>query len=251
MHILDSFVLFSSESISDILTRFERFSTFKRLLDAADLTKFMNGSRNNSRTVFAPTNDAFSQLPAGAVDCLLRSENRRALGKLLLAHVTFPAEYNSTLALRTFVYTFSGIYLVVNVTDGVIYLTRGRIPIQDVDQPARNGVVHTLPRVIVPSFINFARLCPDMGTATTPTTTTTTTTTATTSTTATSPTTTGTVGTASTPSTTTGTTGTPEVPTDLFISGSGDIVPPIPVVNDGADYYEKAGDDYEKEDYEE
>jgi len=238
VHILNSFVLFSSESISDILTRAESFSTFKRLLDAADLTKFLNGSRNNSRTVFAPTNDAFSQLPTGAVDCLLRTENRRALNLLLLTHVTFPAEYNSTLALRTFVYTFSGIYLVVNATGGVIYLTRSRIPVQNVDQPARNGVVHTLPRVIVPSYINFARLCPDMGTATTPT----------------SPTTTGTVGTATTPSTTSATTGTPEVPTSDLFSGSGDILPPIPVVSDSMkddDYYQKE-DDYgnnENDDY--
>jgi len=130
-------------------------------------------------------------------------------------------------------------HLVVNATGGVIYLTRGRIPVQNVDQPARNGVVHTLPRVIVPSSINFAQLCPDMGTATTPT----------------SPTTTGTVGTATTPSATSATTGTPEVPTSDLFSGSGDILPPIPVVSDSMkddDYYQKEDDDgnNENEDYE-
>jgi uncharacterized surface protein with fasciclin (FAS1) repeats len=38
-------------------------------------------------TVFAPTNDAFSALPAGTVDTLLKPENKSALDKVLTYHV--------------------------------------------------------------------------------------------------------------------------------------------------------------------
>jgi uncharacterized surface protein with fasciclin (FAS1) repeats len=38
-------------------------------------------------TVFAPTNDAFAKLPAGAVDTLLKPENKDALTKVLTYHV--------------------------------------------------------------------------------------------------------------------------------------------------------------------
>ena len=227
VHIIDSFPLFSCESIADVLDRIDTFSTFKQLLDAARFTPFLNSSRNNSRTVFAPTNDAFSQLPSCAADCLLRNTSRRALKALLLTHVTFPAEYNSTLALRSFVYTFSGKSLAVNVTDGVVRLTRDRIPIETADLAARNGVVHGLPRVIVPQSINFTRMCPDICTGTSPTTATTATT-ATMATTATTATMATTATTASTMTTTT-----PEIPTagppiDPLNTGSG-VVDPVPV----------------------
>jgi uncharacterized surface protein with fasciclin (FAS1) repeats len=38
-------------------------------------------------TVFAPTNDAFSKLPAGTVDTLLKPENKDQLTKILTYHV--------------------------------------------------------------------------------------------------------------------------------------------------------------------
>src|SRR6266849_446450 len=38
-------------------------------------------------TVFAPTNEAFSKLPAGTVDTLLKPENKEALTKVLTYHV--------------------------------------------------------------------------------------------------------------------------------------------------------------------
>ena len=38
-------------------------------------------------TVFAPTNDAFENLPAGTVETLLKSENKATLSKVLTYHV--------------------------------------------------------------------------------------------------------------------------------------------------------------------
>src|ERR1700693_3772237 len=38
-------------------------------------------------TVFAPTNEAFAKLPSGAVDSLLKMENKATLTKILTYHV--------------------------------------------------------------------------------------------------------------------------------------------------------------------
>jgi uncharacterized surface protein with fasciclin (FAS1) repeats len=38
-------------------------------------------------TVFAPTNEAFAELPAGTVDNLLKPENKKTLDKILTYHV--------------------------------------------------------------------------------------------------------------------------------------------------------------------
>ncbi len=43
--------------------------------------------RPGAFTVFAPTNEAFAKLPAGAVENLLKPENEDALTKVLTYHV--------------------------------------------------------------------------------------------------------------------------------------------------------------------
>ena len=47
-------------------------------------------------TVFAPTNEAFSALPAGTVDTLLKPENKKTLDKILTYHVV-PGRLNSAM----------------------------------------------------------------------------------------------------------------------------------------------------------
>ena len=116
----------------------------------------------------------------------------------------------------------------MNVTDGVVRLTRDRIPIETADRAARNGVVHGLPRVIVPRFINFTRMCPDICTGTSPTTATTAT------------------------STTTATTEEPEIPSAGPpidpLEGSG-VVDPVPVrVSIDYDEDDKNDDEDDKND---
>ena len=160
MHVVDSLIPTSADTIADILDGDEeQYGTFKDLLDAAELTDFLN--RNNSRTVFAPTNAAFDNLRNGVVDCLLEEENRWALKSLLRIHVTYPVEYTSSLSLRSFIPTFSGFFLKVQDINGTVHLTRDEIPLERADTPARNGVIHTLGEVIVPQCIDFDKLCPD------------------------------------------------------------------------------------------
>ena len=62
-----------------------RFTTFKQALDAANLTVFFQW--DNPLTVFAPTDKAFSNLPEGLLEELLKPDNREKLVSLLAYHV--------------------------------------------------------------------------------------------------------------------------------------------------------------------
>ncbi len=60
-------------------------TTLVAAVKAAGLVETLEG--DGPFTVFAPTNDAFRDLPAGTVDNLLKSENKPTLVKILTYHV--------------------------------------------------------------------------------------------------------------------------------------------------------------------
>ena len=62
-----------------------RFTIFKQALDAAKLTVFFQW--DNPLTIFAPTDEAFSNLPEGLLEELLKPDNREKLVSLLAYHV--------------------------------------------------------------------------------------------------------------------------------------------------------------------
>src|SRR5437763_8543416 len=60
-------------------------TTLVAAVKAAGLVETLEGT--GPFTVFAPTNEAFSKLPAGTVDTLLKPENKTTLTKVLTYHV--------------------------------------------------------------------------------------------------------------------------------------------------------------------
>src|SRR6476620_5719568 len=61
------------------------FKTLAKALAAADLVGTLQGA--GPFTVFAPTDEAFAKLPAGALDNLLKPENKAQLRRILTYHV--------------------------------------------------------------------------------------------------------------------------------------------------------------------
>ena len=165
VHVMDSFIPLSANTIARVLeSQPDRFSTFNRLLEGAGIMRYLRKAKK-SRTVFAPTNEAFDELPSGAVECLLSRKNKQYLKNLVLIHIAAPAEYTSTLVERSRVPTFAWYRLIISSDDnGTILVTRDQIPIQEADIPANNGVIHVLPNVIVPPGIDFEKLCPTVAT---------------------------------------------------------------------------------------
>ena len=111
-------------------------------------------------TVFAPTNDAFSKLPAGTVDTLLKPENRDKLTNILTYHVV-PGRYSSKTILAAIqsgggtatLKTVSGGKLTAAVQDGKVVLTDengGTSTVTKADLMESNGIVHVVDSVVLP-----------------------------------------------------------------------------------------------------
>ncbi|XP_064405588.1 periostin-like [Halichondria panicea] len=150
VHIVDNFLPFSSDTIKDVLTQqSSRFSIFQQLAEKADIAELLDVPQK-SQTVFAPTNDAFDP---GFVDCLLKDANKGYLSTFVLLHISYPAEFTTTLSERNYVPTFIS-RLKVNLAEELVSITNANIipnriiPLDGTDLPARNGVIHAIPEII-------------------------------------------------------------------------------------------------------
>ena len=79
--------------IVDTAVKAGQFTTLSTALKAAGLVDTLKGA--GPFTVFAPTDDAFKKLPEGAVENLLKPENKAELVKVLTYHVV-PGKVMST-----------------------------------------------------------------------------------------------------------------------------------------------------------
>jgi uncharacterized surface protein with fasciclin (FAS1) repeats len=111
-------------------------------------------------TVFAPTNGAFSALPAGTVDTLLKPENKGTLTKVLTYHVV-PGRMDAAMLAqeirrqggRAMLKTASGGTLSASMSGSNIVITDDKggmstVSIADVYQS--NGVIHVVDKVLLP-----------------------------------------------------------------------------------------------------
>ncbi len=99
-------------------------------------------------TVFAPTNEAFSKLPAGTLEDLLKPQNKDKLRRILEYHVT-------TSSLRTDFFRdgmklgmADGNSATISVKDGKVQINGANV-IGSV--PASNGIIHVIDAVILPA----------------------------------------------------------------------------------------------------
>ena len=75
----------TSKNIVETAVQSGKFNTLVAALKAAGLVNTLNGK--GPFTVFAPSDTAFSKLPAGTVDGLLMPENKAKLASILAYHV--------------------------------------------------------------------------------------------------------------------------------------------------------------------
>jgi uncharacterized surface protein with fasciclin (FAS1) repeats len=112
-------------------------------------------------TVFAPTNSAFSALPAGTVDTLLKPENKPALARVLTYHVV-PGKLDAA-ALEKAIKAGYGSATLKTASGGTLWAmmngdrnivlkdTRGSVAsISTYDVYQSNGVIHVIDRVLLP-----------------------------------------------------------------------------------------------------
>ena len=119
-----------------------RFQTLVAALDRADLVGALAGE--GPFTVFAPTDEAFAALPDGVLARLLTPAGKEDLQRILANHVV-PARVRSTDLLSTkSAATLAGTKLPIR-------LRVGDANVIQADVLCRNGVIHVIDRVLVPS----------------------------------------------------------------------------------------------------
>ena len=156
VHIIDKVLLpdFGQEdtTVYSIIKASPIHTTLEAAIDAAELGETLSG--DGPFTVFAPTDDAFDALPAGALDELLA--DIPLLTEILLHHVHSGNVLSTDLSDGMEVPTLNNDVLIVSIDAGSVM-----IDISTVIQPdivANNGVVHVINAVLVaddePTTIN-------------------------------------------------------------------------------------------------
>ena len=132
-------------SIAAIVAASPSHQTLEAALVAAELVGALDG--DGPFTVFAPTDAAFSALPAGTLDALL-ADPSGALTSVLLYHVVSGQGVLSTQLTSGEIETAAGEMAVARVTSSGVFINDAQVTVADII--ARNGVVHVIDRVLTP-----------------------------------------------------------------------------------------------------
>jgi uncharacterized surface protein with fasciclin (FAS1) repeats len=122
------------------------FNTLVTALQAAGLADTLKGK--GPFTVFAPTDDAFSKLPAGTVESLLKPENKDKLRAILLYHVVSGDVTAAQVMKLSLAKTVNGQDLKISVNNGTVMVNDATVVKADV--VASNGVIHVIDTVLLP-----------------------------------------------------------------------------------------------------
>ena len=132
----------------DIVATAKAAGTFGTLLKAAQAAGLVDTLEGPGPfTVFAPTDDAFTALPAGTLDKLLADP--AALKKVLLYHVVAGAVTADQVVGLTSATSVEGAPIAITVKDGKVYLNDAA-QVVATDIAATNGVIHVIDHVILP-----------------------------------------------------------------------------------------------------
>ena len=148
----------ANKDIIDNAVNSKDHTTLVAAIKAAGLVETLKGP--GPFTVFAPTNAAFTALPAGTVDTLLKPESKPALTKVLTYHVVAGKMDAASLTKaitagggKASLKTVSGGTLTAMAAGGKVTVTdesggSANVTIADVMQS--NGVIHVVDKVLLP-----------------------------------------------------------------------------------------------------
>jgi uncharacterized surface protein with fasciclin (FAS1) repeats len=144
--------MFRSKNIIQNAVNSKDHTTLVAAVKAAGLVDTLEGK--GPFTVFAPTNAAFAKLPAGAVDTLVKPENKATLTRILTYHVVPGKLEASDLTDGKTLKTVEGEELTVKRSGDTVMIIDSKggsstVTIPNVNQS--NGVIHVVDAVLMPS----------------------------------------------------------------------------------------------------
>ena len=148
-----------AKNIADNAVNSKEHTTLIAALKASGLLETLKGA--GPFTLFAPTNRAFNKLPKGAVDALMKPENKDKLSAIIKYHV-LPGKISSV-AIMNSIKSNQGTYVAQTVAGGNLTFTMNgdaisvkdekggvsQITIKDVNQS--NGIIHVINTILLPN----------------------------------------------------------------------------------------------------
>ena len=131
------------QDIVDTAVAAGSFNTLAKALQAAGLVETLKGK--GPFTVFAPTDAAFAKLPAGALDDLLKPENKQKLTQILTYHVVSGKVTEADVTQLKSAKTVNGGSVRISAAGGSVMVDNSRVLKADV--MASNGVIHVIDSV--------------------------------------------------------------------------------------------------------
>ena len=151
--------MYPTKTIVDNAMNSADHTTLVAAVKAAGLVDTLNGK--GPFTVFAPTNAAFEQLPAGTVEKLLQPENKSMLTTVLTYHVV-AGKYDSK-ALASLIAKGKGKAQLKTVSGGTLWAMMdgknivlrdekgGTSTVTTADVFQSNGIIHVINMVLMPN----------------------------------------------------------------------------------------------------
>jgi len=135
-----------SMNIVEVAVSAGSFNTLVAAVQAAGLVETLSGE--GPFTVFAPTDEAFAQIPEDQLNALLA--DKEALTAVLTYHVVAGKVMAEDVVKLTSAETVNGQSVDIQVMDGKVMVDGAEVITADVE--ASNGVIHIINKVILPDM---------------------------------------------------------------------------------------------------
>lgn len=146
IHVIDAVIMPSFDKLPTVATEAKQFSTLLAAVKAAGLVEALSG--DDPLTVFAPTDEAFSKLPEGTVESLLKPENKEKLTSILTYHVVPGRVYSDAALEAGTAKTLQGDSVSIGASGDSAKVNDATLLKTDID--ASNGVIHVIDSVLMP-----------------------------------------------------------------------------------------------------
>jgi len=136
--------------MADLLETASNAGTFNTLLKAVEATELVETLKTpGPYTVFAPTDEAFAQLPEGTLESLL--QNIPKLKRIVAYHVAFGDVRAEDLMQIEEAETMEGSIVAIESSDDGIKANDAKVVKTDI--LTDNGVIHVIDAVLIPALV--------------------------------------------------------------------------------------------------
>jgi uncharacterized surface protein with fasciclin (FAS1) repeats len=136
----------STKNIVETVAANDSFKTFGKALEASGLGDTLKGA--GPYTVFAPTDAAFEQLPAGRLDALMLPENKTELASILNYHVVSGRRVVADIGKWNTAKTLNGQSAAIKLDGTKMSIGGAQVTVPDID--SSNGILHGIDKVNLP-----------------------------------------------------------------------------------------------------